>query len=84
MISMRLTSQPPHLFPGEVEELLRQLDGTGFFDDAMLVGSWVMPLYHELFGMPYALRTLDIDFAVKMVRSSCAAIDFPPLALGIS
>ena len=70
MISMHLTSSSPHIFPGEIEELLRQLDGIGFFDDAMLVGSWVMPLYRELFGMPYALRTLDIDFAVKIVRGA--------------
>ena len=70
MITMHPTSTTLNLFPGEVEELLRQLDGVGFFDDAMLVGSWVMPLYRELFGMPYALRTLDIDFAVKIVRST--------------
>lgn len=72
MTGMNLKSTNPHLFPGEVEELLRQLDGVGFFDDAMLVGSWVMPLYRELFGMPYALRTLDIDFAVKIVRGATA------------
>jgi len=70
MITMKPTSTHPHFFPSEVEELLRQLDRVGFFDDAMLVGSWVMPLYRELFGMPYALRTLDIDFAVKIVRNA--------------
>lgn len=70
MTSMNLKNINPHLFPGEVAELLRRLDGVGFFDDAMLVGSWVMPLYRELFGMPYALRTLDIDFAVKIVRGA--------------
>jgi hypothetical protein len=70
MITMHLKNTTPHLFPGEVEELLRQLDGVGFFDDAMLVGSWVMPLYREFFGMSYALRTLDIDFAINIVRGA--------------
>ncbi len=50
MISMHLKSSTPHIFPSEIEELLRPLDGIGFFDDAMLVGSWVMSLYRELFG----------------------------------
>ena len=31
----------------------------------MLVGSWVMPLYQEAFGIQYELRTMDIDFAIK-------------------
>jgi hypothetical protein len=67
---MHLTSSTLHIFPDEIEELLRPLDGIGFFDDAMLVGSWVMPLCRELVGMPYALRTLDIDFTVKIVRGA--------------
>jgi hypothetical protein len=52
-------------FPPEVLELLRAFHRAGFFDEAMLVGSWVMPLYQQAFGIPYALRTLDIDFAVR-------------------
>jgi hypothetical protein len=28
-----------------------------------------MPLYQDTFGIPYALRTLDIDFAVKLAAS---------------
>ena len=85
MISMHLASSTPHIFPSEIEELLRPLDGIGFFDDAMLVGSWVMPLYRELFGMPYALRTLDIDFAVKIVRGATslrADVESVLIALG--
>lgn len=35
----------------------------------MLIGSWVMPLYQELFDIHYVLRTLDIDFAVKFAAS---------------
>jgi len=52
-------------FPPEVLELLQAFHRAGFFDEAMLVGSWVMPLYQQAFGIPYALRTLDIDFAVR-------------------
>jgi hypothetical protein len=32
----------------------------------MLIGSWVMPIYQAAFGVMYALRTLDIDFAVQL------------------
>ncbi len=40
----------------------------GFFDRSLLVGSWVMPIYHELYGAPYGLRTLDVDFAVHLAH----------------
>jgi hypothetical protein len=33
----------------------------------MLIGSWAMPLYREVFGINYILRTMDIDFAIKLV-----------------
>lgn len=52
-------------FPPEVLELLQAFHRAGFFDEAMLVGSWVMPLFQQAFGIPYTLRTLDIDFAVR-------------------
>lgn len=58
-----------NIFPSEVVELLQALHEAGFFEESMLVGSWVMPLYQEAFGMSYALRTLDIDFAVKLAVS---------------
>jgi hypothetical protein len=51
-------------FPDDVEALLRALFGAGFFRSGVLIGSWVMPLYSEIFGLQYALRTFDIDFAV--------------------
>lgn len=73
MMTMHLQSKAPYLFPSQVEELLQHLDGVSFFDEAMLVGSWAMPLYREFFGMPYALRTLDIDFAIKIVRGALSA-----------
>ena len=34
----------------------------------MLIGSWVMPLYREFFDITYVLRTMDIDFAVQLLR----------------
>ena len=58
-----------NIFPSEVVELFQALHDAGFFEESMLVGSWVMPLYQDAFGMPYALRTLDIDFAVRLAAS---------------
>lgn len=57
------------IFPFEVLELFHALHNAGFFEESMLIGSWVMPLYQEAFGMHYVLRTLDIDFAVKLAAS---------------
>jgi hypothetical protein len=62
---MEIKVSNKHIFPPEVIELLKALYSVGFFEESMLIGSWVMPLYHEMFGIRYALRTLDIDFAVK-------------------
>lgn len=66
---MLLPLSNKNIFPPEVLELFQALHKAGFFEECMLVGSWVMPLYQETFGMPYALRTLDIDFAVKFAAS---------------
>lgn len=57
------------IFPPQVLELFQVLSNAGFFEESMLIGSWVMPLYQEAFGIPYVLRTLDIDFAVKFAAS---------------
>lgn len=55
-------------FPPPIGDLLRSLSEVGFFDRSLLIGSWVMPLYQELYGAPYALRTLDVDFAVHLAH----------------
>lgn len=55
-------------FPSPVDSLLRSLSEIGFFDRSLLIGSWVMPLYQELYGAPYVLRTLDVDFAVHLAH----------------
>lgn len=44
-------------FPPQIGELLRALSEVGFFDRSLLIGSWVMPLYRELYGVHYLLRT---------------------------
>jgi len=65
---VRTTIKNKDIFPSEVRELLKALYSVGFFEDSILIGSWVMPLYREVFGINYTLRTLDIDFAVKFVQ----------------
>lgn len=55
-------------FPPPIGDLLRSLSTVGFFDRSLLIGSWVMPIYQELYGAPYVLRTLDIDFAVHLTH----------------
>jgi hypothetical protein len=54
-----------NIFPAEVLALFRALHLAGFFEESMLIGSWVMPLYQEVFDIHYVLRTLDVAFAVK-------------------
>ncbi len=69
MKSMLLSISNRDMFPSPVVKLFQALAATAFFEQSMLIGSWVMPLYQEAFGIPYALRTLDIDFAVKFAAS---------------
>lgn len=66
---MQIAVKNKNIYPPEVRELLQALYSAGFFEESMLVGSWVMPLYQEAFGIIYTLRTLDIDFAVKFIHS---------------
>jgi len=62
---MEVSLTNKNIFPSEVRELLNAFFLVGFFNESLLIGSWVMPLYQEAFSIPYVLRTLDIDFAVK-------------------
>jgi hypothetical protein len=66
---VQVTISQRKVFPAEVLELLQAFHDAGFFEESMLIGSWVMPLYREAFGIPYALRTLDIDFAVRFAAA---------------
>jgi len=54
--------------PLPIGGLLRALSEVGFFDRSSLIGSWVMPIYQELYGVGYLLRTLDVDFAVHLAH----------------
>lgn len=54
--------------PLEIRSLLRALSRVGFFERSLLIGSWVMPIYQELYQARYVLRTLDIDFAVHVAH----------------
>lgn len=56
------------LFPPEIRTLLKTLSKAGFFERSLLIGSWVMLIYRELYGVTYALRTMDVDFAVHVAR----------------
>lgn len=69
---MEVSLTNKNIFPSEVRELLSAFFLVGFFKDSLLIGSWVMPLYQEAFGISYVLRTLDIDFAVKFAPFSGA------------
>jgi len=50
--------------PDEIMVLLRALSSAGFFKQSSLIGSWVMPIYKELYHVQYVLKTMDIDLAV--------------------
>lgn len=69
---MEISLKNKYIFPPEVHELLQAFFSIGFSDESLLIGSWVMPLYQEAFGIPYVLRTMDIDFAVKVALSDRA------------
>ena len=60
---------PDNLFPARIHGLLRTISRAGFFDGSVMIGSWVMLIYQELYGARYALRTLDVDFAVHIAHT---------------
>jgi len=64
--AMRILRESP--FPLEIRALLKTLCDVGFFERSLLIGSWVMPIYKELYGVAYTLRTLDVDFAVHVAH----------------
>jgi hypothetical protein len=55
-------------FPANIHGLLHSLSSVGFFERSLVIGSWVMPIYKELYSVNYALRTLDVDFAVHVAH----------------
>lgn len=71
------------IFPQELQELFKALYSAGFFEESVLAGSWVMPLYQELFGIQYILKTLDIDFAVEVVKKRTIRADLEKIITGL-
>lgn len=69
---MEFKSTNSGLFPLPISGLLKALSSVGFFEESLLIGSWVMPLYREFYGISYVLRTMDIDFAVQLVKGNSA------------
>ncbi len=66
-------SLPDNLFPERIRNLICAISKAGFFDRSALIGSWLMPIYQELYGIRYVLRTLDIDFAVHIAHTKIAS-----------
>lgn len=59
---------PDNLFPENIKNLLHAMSDVGFFERSVVIGSWVMLIYQELYGARYVLRTLDVDFAVHVAH----------------
>ena len=75
---------PDNLFPDRIKELLHTISSAGFFERSVVIGSWVMLIYQELYGARYALRTLDVDFAVHIAHTkSKLRADLKQLITGI-
>jgi len=55
------------VFSKNVADILSSLSLADFFSQGLLVGSWVMLLYKEIFKIRYTLRTFDIDFALETI-----------------
>jgi hypothetical protein len=55
-------------FPAEIDTLIKALSKAGFFESSLLIGSWVMPVYQDLYKIKYVLKTGDIDFAVHVAH----------------
>ena len=60
---------PDNLFPDHIKNLFHVMSKVGFFERSVVIGSWVMLIYQELYGARYVLRTLDIDFAVHIAHA---------------
>jgi len=45
---------PDNIFPPSIHGLLRTISRAGFFDRSVMIGSWVMLVYQELYGVRYA------------------------------
>jgi hypothetical protein len=55
-----------NLFPSNIHGLLRTISRAGFFDRSVMIGSWVMLVYQELYGMMDFSDVAELDgFAIR-------------------
>jgi len=59
---------PDNLFPDQIKNLLCAISKVGFFERSIVVGSWVMLIYQEIYSARYVLRTQDVDFGVHIAQ----------------
>lgn len=50
----------------EILSIFSSLSRAGFFDSAVLIGTWAMFIYRVVYGFEYGLRTGDIDIAIQV------------------
>jgi hypothetical protein len=75
---------PDKLFPDSIHGLLCTISCAGFFDRSVMIGSWVMLIYQELYGARYALQAMDVDFAVHIAhKRSQLRADLKQLITGL-
>jgi hypothetical protein len=63
-------------------EVLKRLDDSGVLSKIILIGSWCLPLYRDLYFCDReisALRTRDIDFLVSRETKFNNKVDLPVL-----
>lgn len=49
----------------KLNEVIKAFSDAGFIDDVVLIGSWCLSFYNEIFeGFMPSVRTTDIDFYV--------------------
>jgi len=63
---MDITVRVKDPFPEILSDLLIALSEVGFFEEGLLAGSWVFVLYGIIYSLEFPIRTLDVDFAVRV------------------
>ncbi|MCD6581979.1 MAG: hypothetical protein J7K90_09275, partial [Desulfuromusa sp.] len=66
-------------FVQPVNDLICELSRVNFFKHGLLIGSWPMVVYSQVYGLIYGLRTNDIDFAVVNTARKVDGTSLPNL-----
>ncbi len=62
----------------KLNEVIKAFSDAGFIDDVVLIGSWCLSFYNDLFeGFMPSVRTTDIDFYMFQIAKGRMP---PPLA----